>query len=329
MDIAIIGCGKQAPKHISGLMANAQVETIFVADIFSEASERLAGQYDGKVKAIEIDDIFGQDNIKGIVICTPTPSHEDLCLRAINSGKPFLVEKPLTGTYEGGQQILAQSKAKNVPGMVGFIYRFNPIFDQIKSILSQGTIGDLEYANFRISGRGSHKGWKHVKSKGGGAINEMMVHMIDLAVWYFGKAKTIEILEKTTVRPTREIEGKTVTCDTEDWCLARLVMENGVNVVLQGDMISPRFRQAIEIAGNNGFAEGSINDATLNRVSLFQPAAPYTEKDNAIVSDKDNNLYVAQLGCFVDMVATGSAPEKCGLDEAVEVLRIQETLGEA
>jgi predicted dehydrogenase len=298
MDIAIIGCGKQAPKHISGLMANAQVETIFVADIFSEASERLAGQYDGKVKAIEIDDIFGQDTIKGIVICTPTPSHEDLCLRAINAGKPFLVEKPLTGTYEGGQQILAQSKAKNVPGMVGFIYRFNPIFDQ-------------------------------VKSKGGGAINEMMVHMIDLAVWYFGKAKTIEILEKTTVRPTREIEGKTVTCDTEDWCLARLVMENGVNVVLQGDMISPRFRQAIEIAGNNGFAEGSINDATLNRVSLFQPAAPYTEKDNAIVSDKDNNLYVAQLGCFVDMVATGSAPEKCGLDEAVEVLRIQETLGAA
>ena len=54
-------------------------------------------------------------------------------------------------------------------------------------------VGDRLLGNaqqFRLGRRGSHKAWKHRAQTGGGAANEMLVHMLDLALWYFGEPES-------------------------------------------------------------------------------------------------------------------------------------------
>jgi len=328
MKIAIIGCGKQAPKHISGLLNASAVDEIFVADLFPAQSEALAGKYESNVKTMSIDDVFTRDEIDGVVIATPTPAHHDLCKRAILSGKPFLVEKPLASTYEQAEELLTLSNEKSVPGMVGFIYRFAPVFGEINTLLAgndDNVLGAPKHALFRIAGRGSDQAWKHSAEKQGGAISEMMVHMIDLAVWYFGAAKDIKLVDNALVHPQRMIRGETIDCDAEDWSVASLVMENGTRVLIQADMISPVFRQFIEVNGDNGLVEGSIQNTFQDAVTLFEERGDF-EKGRQLLKVEPGNFYINQLACFLDMVESKSQPANCTLGDAVEVMRIQAEL---
>jgi len=328
MKFAIIGCGKQAPKHISGLLEHDKVDHIFVSDLFHEQAEQLADKYDEKISAIPMENVFATAEIDAVIITTPTGPHFQLCKNAIEAGKPFLVEKPLVSTLQQAREILNLSEEKNVPGMVGFIYRFSPIFDKIKTVLSQSdpaVLGNTEHALFRIAGRGSHQPWKHQKDKMGGAINEMMVHMIDLAVWYFGDAADIQLLDKEIVRPERQINGETVVCDAEDWCVARLTMADGTRVLIQSDMTSPAFKQYIEVNGENGIIEGSIQPNYQDAITLSEARGGFEKGHKALAFDRAN-LYVDQTRCFIEMAISRSEPAKCTLREAVEVMRIQEKL---
>lgn len=328
MKIAIIGCGKQAPKHISGLLGSNCVDEVFVADRDCEAALRLEKSYETGVTKISLSDIFTHKDINGVVISTPTPSHFELCKQALLNNKPFLVEKPLSGTYEEAIELAELSKSQGVPGMVGFIYRFAPVFGEVETLVRNpplNVLGEIQHAVFRIAGRGSDQPWKHLEAKGGGAISEMMVHMIDLAVWYFGKATKIELNNTAIVRGTRDIRGETVQCDAEDWVVAQLVMENGTRVLLQADMISPVFRQFIEIDGTNGIVEGSIQGTFQNALTLFEARGRFAKGHQALKVEP-GNFYIKQHETFLNMVQSGDAPDRCSLDDAVEVMRIQMTL---
>lgn len=326
MNIAIIGCGKQAPKHISGLIDRDDVEGIIVADLVLAQADGLAAKYETKVKAGTIDGVFNDPSIDGVIISTPTPSHVELCQRAIHAGKPFLVEKPLASSLSEARALHALSKEKNVPGMVGFIYRFSPTYETFNDVLiNNDAIGQATHAIFRIAGRGSHQEWKHKADKNGGAISEMMVHMIDLAVWYFGKAQEITLMDGDILRGERVINGETVGCDAEDWSVAQLKMESGARVLIQADMVSPVFKQYAEINGSNGILEGSIQPHYVDSLSLFEARGSYQKGYQTLESPRANN-YVGQGKCFIDMVKSGNDPERCSLGDAVEVMRIQDEL---
>lgn len=328
MKIAILGCGKQAPKHLSGLLGSKRVDEVFVADRDHQAAVRLQESYETGVTAISLTDIFTREDIDGFVIATPTPSHFDLCKQALLNNKPFIVEKPLSSTYEEAVELAELSESKGVPGMVGFIYRFAPVFDKINTLLSdpkQSVLGETQHALFRIAGRGSDQPWKHLDSKGGGAISEMMVHMIDLAVWYFGKASEITLNDTAIIRKTRDIKGDVIECDAEDWVVAQLIMENGTRVLLQADMTSPVFRQFIEIDGENGIIEGSIQGTFQNAMTLFEPRGGF-EKGHQELEVASGNFYLKQHETFLNMVQSGDDPDRCSLADAVEVMRIQMTL---
>lgn len=326
MTIGIIGCGKQAPKHISGLLDREDVSCIFVSDINETQSESLSERYDEHVSMCSIDDIFQNEKIRGVIISTPTAVHYSLCEKALKSGKPFLVEKPLAGSLRDAQKVLELSRETNIPGMVGYIYRSSPTFDHFSNILANKAIYGKPYqAFFRIAGRGAHQEWKHRKDMNGGAISEMMVHMIDLAVWFFGPAKTIKLLEKELLQPMREINGKAVACDAEDYALAQMLMADGTNVLIQADMVSPAFKQYAEINTQYCILEGSIQ-ANYPTSLTFNKATGGFKQGQTILDIPKANLYLSQGDVFMDMVNSLKTPTKGSLEDAVEVMRIEEEL---
>ena len=93
-------------------------------------------------------------------------------------------------------------------------------------------IGKISMVLMRIGGRGSAALWKHRRAEGGGAINEMMVHMLDLAVWYFGPIERAELMMENIFRPQRVISGKMENVDAEDFVLARFCTRTGIPVLI-------------------------------------------------------------------------------------------------
>lgn len=316
--IAIIGCGKQAEKHIKGLQS-ANADLRFVLIDTNEQAARKLGEQTGQDWTTDLDGALQDPALVAVDICTPTQSHKPLIAKSVGAGKDFFCEKPLCESLSEARDIAGLVQKSGRTGMIGYIYRFAPVFEQAKDIISSGALGKPVAATFRIGGRGSHQVWKHMKKTGGGAINEMLVHMLDLAIWYFGKAVETQVLDCKLLRPARVIQGKEETVDAEDWVVVRARMENGAEVLFQADMITPAFSQSIEIQGENGTLVASIQPDRPSYVHLDKAAGNWPA-GKTVLKTEGTEFFNAQMKEFLDAVAEKRAPRRCTVEDSVLVL---------
>jgi predicted dehydrogenase len=328
--IGIIGCGKQAPKHISGFRNLQGVEPV-LADLDADIARKLASEQ-SLPYVDHLNAIFQDESISAVDICTPTPSHDQLISSALNSGKHFFCEKPLCDTLAAARKIQQAMKSSPLIGMIGYIYRFAPVFETAWELLKEAAdsgisrqLGKIVTAYFRIGGRGSHRVWKHRRETGGGAVNEMLVHMLDLAIWFFGSPQKISLLASDLLRPERVINGKNETVDAEDYVLVKLEMAHDIQVVCQADMVTPAFTQFIEIQGDNGSFMGSIQADMPSYIYLNDPRDPYSG-GKTVLNPGRQNLFESQMAEFVQAVRTGRQPMRCTVDDSVKLLETVEEI---
>lgn len=326
----VIGCGRQAPKHISGLRASGEVD-IVVADADPARAVALAKTQNVTALA-DVAALVADPDIVAVSICTPPATHGGLIRQVIAAGKHFLCEKPLTATLAEARALEVAASAAGVIGMVGYIYRFAPAYELAAKALAGATLGGVgaalgkvSHATFRIGGPGSHGAWQHLLETEGGAINEMLVHMIDLALWYFGPVRTAELMASHVRHRQRVIGDRIVEADAEDWILARLTTETGVDVLIQADLTTPVFLQFAEIHGDNGTFFGSIQAEMPTFVHCNSERAGFAPGRNLHVFEPQN-LFEAQMGLFLDCVLQGRALDKCTLADSVRLMEAVEML---
>lgn len=326
----VIGCGRQAPKHISGLRALGGID-IVVADIDQERAQDLAAAQN-VTAAQDVASLIADPEVVAVSICTPPTSHGDLIRQAIAAGKHFLCEKPLTATLEEARQLEAAALEAKVVGMVGYIYRFAPAFELAAKACAGAAVagvgaglGKVSHATFRIGGPGSHDVWQHRRETDGGAINEMLVHMIDLALWYFGPVERAELISSLVRHTQRVIGTESVEADVEDWVLARLVTKSGVDVLIQADLTTPVFLQFAELHGDNGTFFGSIQSEMPTFVHCHSERGGFAP-GRTPYDFGPRNLFEAQMGLFLECVEGKKQLDKCTLADSVRLMETIESL---
>ena len=330
LKVGLIGCGKQAPKHISGLTKTPGVEVV-LADIQPELAARLAEET-GLQAVGGAEALFADPEIKAVDICTPTPSHTGLIEQAVKAGKDFFCEKPLCEDLAQAERIRQILAAHDRVGMVGYIYRFAPVFEIGRQLFNDVPatgqsleLGRIHTAYLRLGGRGDHQVWKHMKAAGGGAINEMLVHMVDLAVWFFGPASQVEVLACEQLRPCRVIQGREVEVDAEDYVMVRMTTKSGVTVVCQADLVTPAFTQYLEVQGDNGTFMGSIQPDMPSFIFLKQGVSGYHEGKTSL-NLGPRNLFEAQMAEFIRAVRTHEQPSRCTVGDSILLLDAHERI---
>ena len=99
---------------------------------------------------------------------------------------------------------------------------------------------------------------KHKRETGGGAANEMLVHMLDIVLWYFGSVRSVRNLYTDTLLAERDVEGKSVNADAEDVVLLKIESTSGVQTICESDLVTPSYMNYVEIQGTNGSLWTSI-----------------------------------------------------------------------
>jgi predicted dehydrogenase len=260
---------------------------------------------------------------QAVDICTPTSHHAEQIRSAIEAGKDFICEKPLCEELSVARELAELVEKHHRIGMLGYIYRFAPIFELAQSLFQEVpktgeslVMGKIVSAHFRLGGRGSHQVWKHRKESSGGAINEMLVHMIDLAIWYFGAVKHVDVLACDLLRERRVIQGIEYEVDAEDYVLARMEMESGISVFCQADLVTPAFTQFIEVQGENGTFMGSIQPDMPSFLYCNKERAGYRAGKTPFDLGP-HNLFEAQMADFVHAVRTRKPPSRSTIKDSV------------
>jgi len=187
--------------------------------------------------------------LDGVMILVPNAYHFDLVKYCIEKGIHVFVEKPFTLSYKDSKSLVDLAKAKNVKGQVGYVNRFNPVFQRVKNLLDQNVIGEISHYLNRMTGgvilKESNKGWRNDYSKGGGCLFDYGPHCFDLSSYFFG----------TDVQVQSSVLKRIFSTSVDDMVYATLLHNNkivGFNYINWSDSSVRKATNNIEITGSKG-----------------------------------------------------------------------------
>ncbi len=142
ISICVVGAGNWGKNHINTLN-----QLNCLAGVVDKDDNRLK-YFKEKFPFIKtynlVKDTF-DDNYNGYVVATNAHSHFSITKLLIENNQPVLVEKPITLNSDDATTLHNLAIDKNVNLMVGHVLLFHPAFKKIKSLIEDGTLGELQY----------------------------------------------------------------------------------------------------------------------------------------------------------------------------------------
>lgn len=226
INVGVIGCGSIGRDHIERMTNTiAGVRVAGVYDVVNTAAEKSVKDFnlDAKVFSNE-DELISSTNIDALVVCSRNDAHLSSVLKSIAADKPVFVEKPLTTSAQDSFTIVAAEVAKNKRYVqVGFNRRYDPGYQQIKSIIDSGEIGALLLANCR------HYNTRPATNyyKTDNVINDTLIHEIDILRYLF--SEEYQSIEMRFARPNSLNQAR----ELQEPQLALFEMKSGALIVVE------------------------------------------------------------------------------------------------
>ena len=145
LKVAVLGYGYWGP-HIARNLS--QITGFDLSAIVDFSLER---RIEANIKHVSVpsfatfDEALLNIELDAVVIATPTRSHYELTLQALENGLHTIVEKPLTSNAAEARSLTDLAVAKNLVMMVDHIYIYTPAVAKMKEIVGSKELGDLIY----------------------------------------------------------------------------------------------------------------------------------------------------------------------------------------
>lgn len=189
LNVGIVGLGWVAGAHIDAFKAvtGADVTAVCSRRIHDDAA--LSAQFGTPLKScVDYGDLLSDPDIHVVDICTPHPFHADQAVAAAEAGKHLIIEKPIALTPEDAARIQSAVDRAGVSVCACFECRYSAHFTLIRSVLDQGLLGDLHYAEVDYyHGIGPWYGqydWNVKKAMGGTSLLTAGCHALDALLFF-------------------------------------------------------------------------------------------------------------------------------------------------
>ena len=248
---AVFGAGFWSNYQLPGWLETGLVECVAICDPNLEKAQALAEQWGISHCYTLADELFAQETLDFVDICTPVESHVPLAKRAADRGLHVICQKPLAPSLEEAAELVAYCEQKGVMLLVNENWRWQDPLRRLKAQLETGHIGTPFRA--RIDYRNSFPVFDNqpfLKTLRQFIITDMGTHILDVARYLFGEAESLYCHTQTI---HKDIQG-------EDVATIMLKMASGATVVVEMSYASPREHDRfpevyVEIEGDQGFLE--------------------------------------------------------------------------
>ena len=194
--IGIIGMGRMGLTHYPIINTHPAVQIVSVADTSSLILDMMKKYIPGVKIYTDFKELLKARDVDGVIVCTPSSLHYEACKLAAESGISVFCEKPFTVSPQQASELAEMFEAKGLVNQVGYVNRYNPVFQTVKNYLEEGLIGKLvqvrgEFSSCTIIKPQTSKGWRSSRANGGGATYEMGAHILDLLNYILGKPEKV------------------------------------------------------------------------------------------------------------------------------------------
>lgn len=296
LNVAIVGCGSWGRNHARVYKELQRAALLAVVDVNESVAEEVGERYNVDWYTDPYK-VFDRSDIEAVSICTPTVTHADIALTAIEAGKHVLVEKPMTDTIDEAESLIRAAEAQGVYLAVGFVERFNPAVNETIKKISEGEIGEVILAHARRVSR------RPLRIGDVGVIKDLAIHDIDIVNQLF-RAEAEEVFAT----------AGNIAHQFEDYANIIVRFEGNRNAFVETNWLTPRKVRRLIVTGTKGLinVEYIPQEITVeNNQGIYQPFIETKEPLRL------------ELEGFVGSILEDRQPQPTGLD-GLKALRICE-----
>ena len=301
---AILGMGRIGKVHADTIQANSNAELAAIHDPINNEINRLQKRY--SCQQMSLHDITNNDQIKGILICTPTDTHVDLIKRFLYTKKAVFCEKPLDLNLRKVKKLVQLVSESKSQVMLGFNRRFDPHFAKLKAHLTKKEIGVIE--QITITSRDPNPPTIEYIKQSGGIFKDMAIHDLDMAVFLADeKIHSITALGSNFVSKKIEQAGDYDTATI----LMRTISGKQISII-NSRRATYGYDQRVEVHGSKGSLK--VNNPTLSEIELAKEAGTTKDRLHHFFMTRYIDAYKNQIDYFVDCIKKRSMPKPDSYD---------------
>jgi predicted dehydrogenase len=140
--VGVLGAGAWArAAHVPGWQRDPRSDVAVICDVVRDRAEDLARQFGIREATDDWQAVVSRGDLDIIDVATPSATHFELSMAALEAGKHVLCEKPVAYDFRQTRQAAALARHKGLLTKMGFTFRYSPGVQYARSLIDQGFVG--------------------------------------------------------------------------------------------------------------------------------------------------------------------------------------------
>jgi predicted dehydrogenase len=313
--LGIIGCGAITESHhLRAVLTSSSVELTALSDMNTSRLGYIVRQFGlGSIGVSDYRETFPL--VDAVILAVPNALHARIGCEFLSRGIHVLCEKPLAVSSSECDQLCQSARAGSCVLAVGFVTRFFPSVQLMKSLITSEFLGPLRSFDFEW---GTAEGWVTVSgynlaktTSGGGVVMVSGSHFIDRMLYLFDHVDVISYSDDSRGGP-------------EANCVATFRLN------ASGQTLSGYFRLSgthklanrLRLIGEKGILE--LPEGETESVTYFPAHGDLRHEISCSGnSPLDENYFRKQLDDFARSIQTGGTPMVDGVHGSKSVRLIE------
>ncbi len=309
--ILIVGVGSIGERHLRCFQATGRVD-VSLCEVNPTLRKSVAEKY-------KVENVFDDLNLAlekqpdAAVICTPANVHIPIALAAAKKGVHLLIEKPLSTTLDGLEELQAEIRQRKLVAGVAYVFRAHPTLTAMRAAVRSGRFGEpVQVAamlgqNFPFYRPTYQQTYYRSHDTGGGAVQDALTHVVNYTEWIVGPVDRLVADAAHQVLPGVEVE------DT-----VHLITRHGpvLGSFSLNQHQAPN-EHSIMIVCQNGTARFEMHN---NRWRWQTDPGDLWHNETTTQLERDS-LFILQAESFLEAL-DGIHPPLCPLEDGIQTLRV-------
>lgn len=310
--ILIIGTGSIGERHLRCFKATDRCEVSACEP--NEILRRKMVETYGCPAFPSVEEALKVGPWDAAVICTPAHTHIPIARQLLDQGSHLLIEKPLSTTLDGIDDLIRRAAEKQAVVRVAYVFRSIPVVVAMREALQTPGLTDIRHIvvtagqDFPKARPAYASTYFARRETGGGCIQDALTHQVHAVEWLAGP------IERVYCDASHEVLAEVKVEDTAN-LTARL--HGGIAAAFTINQYQSPNELTLSFHGAGGSVRAELHE---NRLGVQLAGESDWTWQNFPVEERDA-MFIRQAHSFLDAVE-GRADNLATLEDAFQTLKV-------